>query len=349
MKINTTPLGILLGTTWYPRLLGPKHSKVFNVHDSSLLKDKISSWDENSNHIFNKRPLLSTDLYYAYLLGNVDELTPAGMFAEPEKSQVYLDVLQKGCIGADLTTILLTAFESAYTYQEVMDLWKEDALHLQLGARCINDVWDSLRKLNRNLYDELTKKKHTKYFLIGQPENSKAGTYGVLDTTTIVSSLGEVFIKSDIYGSSRERKPRCLFMYVDSDANINIMTDGRSTKHEVKQHIKHLIQSTPFTHGSNAYKLILVKVLFNVLEESGSLFDFPLQVSKEQQCSIVKEGLWAGLVSSIKHPQDGSITDLLSCIADKVTYGSYYKGKLVNSNFSKLRSSVGPKRNHATE
>ena len=127
------------------------------------------------------------------------------------------------------------------------------------------------------------------------------------------------------------------------------MTDGRSTKQEVMMYIKHLLLSTSFTHGNNAYKLILVKVLFNLLNATGDVFDFALSMSKEQQCSVVKEGLWAGLVSSIKHPQDGSITDLLGCIADKVTYGSYYRGKLVNTKFSKLRSSVGPKGKNATE
>ena len=131
MKINTTPLGILLGTTWYPRTLTT--SKVFNRYDYELLKPQVTTWDESSTHIFNHRPLLSTDLYYAHLLGCIDELTPAGMFAEPEKSQVYLDLLRKGCIGADLNTILFAAFESAYTYQEVIEFWKEDSLHLQLG------------------------------------------------------------------------------------------------------------------------------------------------------------------------------------------------------------------------
>ena len=345
-------MGVLLGTINNTSEVPRYSRKVFNNFDYSLM-EATTTWNEDSNHIFSTRPLLSTDLYYNYLLGAVKELTPAGMFEFPEKSQVYLDLLRNGCIGTDMGTLMLSLHDKAYSYSEVKEIMNSGMIHVTKNASVIRNVFKELRELSEDLHSRLAGTLCS-YIPIGEPEVIRTGgASGVIDCTILVSSLGEVLIKctifSDLLYKKYTDKPRALFIYVDTLCNINILTDGRSSKQEIKQYLKNILQLSAFKYENNVYKLVLVKVLFNVLETSGDMFDFALQMSKEQQCSIVREGIWAGLVSSIKHPQDGSITDLLSCIANKVTYGSYYKRKLVNTNFSKLRSSVGPKGKHENE
>lgn len=351
MKINPTPLGVLLGTVYYPRE-ARSLTKVLNYHDGKLLKSIAATWDQDSPHIFSTKPLLSTDLYYSYLLGSVYELTPAGMFAEPEKSQVYLDLLAKGCIGASPEALDIATLGYGCTYKDITQTWVEAMLHANSPALAIKDMFESVRRLNKDLFGELTSKDTTYITIGGGRKTYKPYRTGEMHISIIVSSLGEIIITCEILNRNREKsiKPRSLILYVSTDASIHVMTDGRSTKEEVKSQIKNLIYGDSITNvGANIHKLILVKILFNILETSGDLFDFAMDISREQKCQLVKEGILAGLSSSIKPTQDGSITDLLGCIAEKVTYGSYYKGKLVNTKFSKLRSSAVTRSKHETE
>ena len=341
MQINPTPLGVLLGTVFYPeadavqsRYFNRFDLKLFEYHGIRNLENKLYALDSHNKY---RRPLLSTDLYYKWISKQVECLTPSGMFEYPEKSQIYLEVIKKGAINASKLSLLSTNRYQFFSYSELFN--NEETRVYPMGfpsneSSRIKATFKNIKKFNIDLFNKFSTT-DINFILVGR--NSFVGNFGgysqlsseFLMSTTLVSSIGELLVQCELYTKSIS-KANLLYIYIDTEFNVRVMTEHKIKIRDIKYIIKYVVENTSFTHGTQIYKLILTKALFTVLEKTGELFDFALNMSKEQQCSLVKEALWAGFGSGISAPQDGSLTDLLAYISSKVTLETYTKGRLVS-------------------
>jgi hypothetical protein len=303
-----------------------------NRFDYRLLA-KRKGWEKPVHpNLTLAKPLLSSVIYYNYLLGMQPELTPSGMFEEPEKSQVYLDLIQHGAIASTEEKVHSIYSHNDYEYQTYKFAVHSNAYNNDLpDANAIIHTLKGLKKVCPELHSHATEGS-TKYLRIDRDLANCKFDLGAFNCSSVVSSLGELYCKIELYlGQKGSRKYRILYLYLTPDSKIKIYTNhysARVNKCVLKSILSKLGKHSNWTPGGipSLYKQLLISVLYGIYRETGDLFDFVMSSPKEQQRSIIREGLLAGLNSkSIKPPQDGSLTDLIASIAERVTWVKYEK------------------------
>ena len=256
------------------------------------------------------------------------ELTPSGMFEDPEKSQVYLDLIQHGAISSTEEKVHSMYLHNDYEYQTYAHAVSANKFNKDHPND--NAIIHTLRDLSKvcpALHSHATEGS-TKYLRIDRDLANCKFDLGAFNCSSVVSSLGEMYCKIELYlGHKGSRKYRILYLYLTPYSKIKIYTNHYSTcinKCVLKSVLSNLGKNNNWTLPGarpSLYKQLLISVLYGIYRETGDLFDFVLSSAKEQQSSIIKEGLLAGLNSkSIKPPQDGSLTDLIASIAERVTW-----------------------------
>ena len=287
-----------------------------------LLLSKVKGWYNTS--VTFPEPLLSSVIYYNYLLGMQPELSPAGMFAEPEKSQVYLDLIQHGAIASTEEKVHAIYSHNDYEYQTYAHAVSTNSFNRDLPeANAIIHTLKGLRKVCPKLYSHATEGT-TKYLRVDRDLSNCKFEAGVFNCSSVVSSLGEMYCKIELYlGDKGSRKYKMFYIYLTPESKIKIYTNNWRDKQLLKSILSKLGRHSNWSPGSrpSLYKQLLMSVLYGIYRDTGDLFDFVLSSAKEQQRSIIREGLLVGLNSKcIKPPQDGSLTDLISTIAERVTW-----------------------------
>lgn len=329
MIIETTPLGVLLGSA-YNSKYDSKFSRVLNRFDNTLVY-QAKGWDSHSPTRYEyfgqkSRPVLSSEVYYNHLLGMQEELTPEGMFDDPEKAQVYLDLIKYGAVGSTLEEICVFFHRDVRSLLNYKDACEMIGSPYFTVSKLIKEVIGDFKHVSPNLFHHAVDP-HTLYLAV-DPDPVTAEYYegyhqknGAINLSTVVSSLGEIYSKVEVHPKDYSKKE--VYLYMSSLGKIKFFTRGKVSKVDLRSIINFIGHKRKWSHGSTptTYKLILMSILYSIYRESGDLFDFVLSSSEEQQLSIVREGLSSGLNSKyIKPPQDGSLTDLIACIAERVTW-----------------------------
>ena len=335
MKINISPMGILVGSVYNYKSRADAYVAKLNWFDQMLvvnsrcsdgdLLPELHRINDITTSIPGKGPILSPEIYYKYMLGTLDAISPIAMFDSPEKSQVYLDIIHHGAINAPVDRIV-----SLFGQYEILTLrqaWETESMHHMLNsARTVKEVLRAFKDVARSVHNHIVEDDETRYFPTLDAETRRwEGDSPLVSSKALITSRGELLVKLDYYTSERGRDTALMYLTDKGDLRflIEYPMDKRTLKHIFK---------TVCAQGKKTGlpRVIYNKILYSMYEESGDLFDFAMDISWEQRRNILVEGVSAGFSSGIKHPQDGSITDLIASIANKVTMETYSHGRLVS-------------------